>query len=157
MAPSDKTGGKTEWKPQEVYKMMGEIKGQNIIIKMLHDQINGSIRILEEAILADPTNESLKAVYLTTLGHHGRDKTVVSYEQEETIVRKNGKTEKVWTRMNKSYNINGLGDWMVSIVRGGKGVRVVLTASGAEKVKSIYNSKTIEAPTRNFQWFSIAA
>ena len=156
MAPSDKTGGKTEWTPQEVYKMMGEIKGQNIIIKTLHEQINASLDLLEASIIENPFNATMKRLYLSTLALHRRDKMVVAYEEEETIVRKSG-TQKVWTRKSGYYDINDEGDWMVSIVRGGKAVRVVLTAAGAERVKSIYNSASIKAPTRNFQWFSMAA
>jgi len=124
--------------PQAHYKALGTIKGQNVIIKQLHEQINHSIGWIEHMILklpdGDPYEKDLHELLLQTMFWHKRTKLVARY--------------KVWSEdAKKTYTVDvdkqicANGDWVVTKVRDNSKIRITLSASALADLRRQMDGK----------------
>ena len=129
---------------RKMYKIMGELKKSNDHRAILHKHINQSLDAIEALILANPTVETFKSLYLQTLSIHCREKTVLTYQSPKQVYNEetqdyeftlNRTGDKVWESHEFSKFI-GPAEWRVSIVRKGTKVRVHLTEEAMDQVRA---------------------
>lgn len=110
--------------------VLGKYKGANINLDTLHKQINKSLELIEEKILASPEDESLKTLLLQMMEIHQRDKCVANVQGWEYVEgHRSLKTQTI------HKDIKNNADWAVSIVKGGTKVRVHLTKEARAAVQ----------------------
>jgi len=106
--------------------VLSKLKKANVWIETLHDRIGSALDAVEALVFADPTNKTLHGFYLSTLEIYRRDKSI-GY-----IIKKNLLTG-IAEREEISQDIRNNESWTVSIVSGGKNIRVHLTEAGKAK------------------------
>jgi hypothetical protein len=121
--------------------VMGKLKKSNNIIKALHERITESVDALEARIVAEPENLTLRSILLEALSIHCRYKCVAKYSY-----RKLGDDKAKWTATGINKKItNDEGNWMVTIVRNGTGVRVCMT----DKLRAEVEQELADKQTNN--------
>lgn len=108
--------------------VMARLKGANRCLDNLHEINKMNLNLIEEMIVADFANKSLHLLLLRSLENLNRTKQVLSFKDAK------GEMTGLEMRINPT-------DFRVTLIRGGKAVRVCITPEKAAELKAKYGDR----------------
>jgi hypothetical protein len=121
------------------FKVMGDLKFSNTCRRILHDNINASLKATLDVLKTDPTNKTLQKLMLKQMECFQRKKTVLQWEERND--------EGKWFKNSHSEEIADNGEWSVQITKKGK-ARFVLSNTAIARIQAEFE-ETRDA-VRNF-------
>jgi len=127
------------------YGVMARLKSTNEDRHMRIERSHDMIKAAEAMVLANPTVEPLKRLLLQQMGILCKGKAVGQYEERECVwnpdtkayeypLDTKGQPIEKWKIASEVDYIKDTADWMVSIVKGGKDVRIHYTPEANKRM-----------------------
>ena len=123
----------SKWSERDTIAIMANCKKAYNWVRERDEAIAKTIQTVEAAILKDPS-DILKTLLLQVLENHGRDKCVATYQQITDTKTREGVA--IWETKSIDRLIENNGEWVVSVVRGGTGIRVHRSAAESALLKA---------------------
>jgi hypothetical protein len=127
------------------YGVMARLKSTNEDRHMRIERSHNMIKAAEAMVLANPTVEPLKRLLLQQMSILCKAKNVGQFEKRDCVwnpdtkayeypLDKKGQPIELWIVVAEAERIKDDADWMVSIVKGGKDVRIHYTPEANKRM-----------------------